>query len=817
MKKIVSFLVASFILYGATAQTVLLDEGFENGLPTGWVVVDNDGDGFNWEISSGNFVANTGTYCIVSASYDMETNNPLTPDNYLITSAIAIPTGGAELSWYVTGQDQSYYAEKYEIRVSTTGQTAADFSASPIFSETVQTGQNYQFKEVSLSAYAGQTIYIAFIHTDITDMFYLNIDDIKVTANPTDPTIIAGRNQLDFGIVPNATSSQSQTVNIKTYNLTSPVIATTTTPFEVSADNITFGTSATLSKDTFYVRYSPTVAGTQSSIVVLSSTGAVNDTINVSGESKVCNIISSFPYEYGFERDQGEHICWQTIDANNDAQYGFGEFTFMDYEEGDGIAACFHPLDSISPSSDDWLISPVVSINTDLEASFDYLIGMLPQLFSIWVIHEDSTYTDARLLVPTKTVMNTEYETAVIDLRNLRGNYRIAINVETPIYLALTGMANYFYFVIDNFKVKEAIPSLTSTQSTLNLGDVAMGNTAETTLTFSAVNVPEAINITANAPFEVSYDGGAFSNSIQIQGEAELNYSKELNIRINGTSVGTFNGVLRISSANVEDTLKIALTSKVVDCSGVVTLPYTEGFENAWLPSACWSNLDVDNDGNFWGKHTVNTDAHSGSACASSYSSLDSTSLSPNNYLITPKLRIPAQGATLSYWVAAQNASKPQESYIVRVSTTGNAASDFSTVIKSDMLNRAQWVNASVSLNQFAGQDIYIAFIHTNVTNQSMLKLDDISITAGVGIAELPLDDSSISIHPNPAKEILNISASSAIDQVEIYSISGQLVYSSQANNQNLTINTSDYAQGLYIVKIYTEEGFATKKISIVK
>ena len=50
MKKILSLIVVFLtLIFGGNAQ-YLLQEGFETGiLSTGWITVDADGDGYNWE------------------------------------------------------------------------------------------------------------------------------------------------------------------------------------------------------------------------------------------------------------------------------------------------------------------------------------------------------------------------------------------------------------------------------------------------------------------------------------------------------------------------------------------------------------------------------------------------------------------------------------------------------------------------------------------------------------------------------------------------------------------------------------------------
>ncbi len=200
---------------GGGGQTEDFYEGFEAGtIPTGWTVYDVDGDTYNWENTAVNysgFTAHTGLYCMTSASY-VNYVGPLTPNNWLVTPGIKV-TANSELKFWVSGQDPNYAAEKYYVKVSTTGNTPADFG-SAIFTG-VATG-SYEEKVVNLSSYAGQTIYIAFQHTDVTDQFYLNLDDVTVTNTETRSAytvpVTAGISQA----IPFRTSGMSETeINAK--------------------------------------------------------------------------------------------------------------------------------------------------------------------------------------------------------------------------------------------------------------------------------------------------------------------------------------------------------------------------------------------------------------------------------------------------------------------------------------------------------------------------------------------------------------------------------------------------------------------------
>lgn len=161
-----------------TITTFPWTEDFEDDISECWTVYDNDGDGDNWFLSEG--YSHMGSTSAFSASYDPN-YGPLTPDNWLISPAISLPSGSnMQLSWYAKGLDASDFAEYYSVYVSTTGNTPDDFTTAIYSGTTTSTWVN---QNVSLSAYAGHTVYIAFRHYNCTDMYYLDLDDILIAQN----------------------------------------------------------------------------------------------------------------------------------------------------------------------------------------------------------------------------------------------------------------------------------------------------------------------------------------------------------------------------------------------------------------------------------------------------------------------------------------------------------------------------------------------------------------------------------------------------------------------------------------------------------
>ncbi len=154
-------------------------EGFETGvIAPDWNVVDADSDGHNWGVW-GAFV-HSGMYSLASFSYD-NNSGALTPDNWIISPAIALGDNPA-LTFYMGASDSNWYQEHFELRVSTVDQDTANFTAT-LLDETLGEDAAGQFAmyTVDLSAYANQTIYLAWLHNNVTDMYNITLDDIKVT------------------------------------------------------------------------------------------------------------------------------------------------------------------------------------------------------------------------------------------------------------------------------------------------------------------------------------------------------------------------------------------------------------------------------------------------------------------------------------------------------------------------------------------------------------------------------------------------------------------------------------------------------------
>ena len=88
-------------------------------------------------------------------------------------------------------------------------------------------------------------------------------------------------------------------------------------------------------------------------------------------------------------------------------------------------------------------------------------------------------------------------------------------------------------------------------------------------------------------------------------------------------------------------------------------------------------------------------------------------------------------------------------------------------------------------------------------------------IATGIENPEL---SSEISVYPNPARDLLNISSGSDITHVTIMNYVGQVVHNQKVVEDNqVQLNVAGYESGVYMVKVETTSGIRVTKVTITR
>ena len=165
MKKLLLFFMSlfTFLSYGQ------LSEGFENVTfpPPGWVVTDN-GIGTVQSWARNTTFPNVWTIGVGSASSNREAAVPGLAQDWLITPQVTVPADG-QVRFFARSASNGEQGSIYKVLLSTTTQNIAAFTTTlATYTELDIINATMAQKIILLDAYAGQNVYIAFVH-EVTD------------------------------------------------------------------------------------------------------------------------------------------------------------------------------------------------------------------------------------------------------------------------------------------------------------------------------------------------------------------------------------------------------------------------------------------------------------------------------------------------------------------------------------------------------------------------------------------------------------------------------------------------------------------------
>ena len=601
-------------------------EDFESGRGD-WTVIDQDNDGFTWELGAtlgGTWGTHSGNECILSGSYDNDNGVALTPDNWLVSSQIQLPATATDfvLSWYDAAQDPDYAGEHYSVYIATSNTVAAFTATTAVFSTTLTTDA-WTKRTVDLSAYAGQTIYVAFRHHNCTDMFYMKLDDIRV-GGPEAPTVsINVPAMAESGTLVDLSASVSGATSFQwTLNGATPATATT---YDVQATWATPGTYTVVATAT-------------------NSVGTASDSATI--DIYYCATIDSFPYTANLAAGLG---CWNNRSDSTEGTgwIPVGEIDGLDEGSVASISAqSFMGLFMLDIPVDNWLTSPQIDVPATGEYELSWNVKPFDPNFagdnySVYAIVGDQTtllYTEtlsSSMTTPLSSM--TTWQHRIVSLSAYAGqSIRIAFRHHNS--------AGGYVIMLDQISI-----------TTLSAPYVTLQAPA-----YAKVNQPVAF--TANS-------GNADSYAWTVDGAAVTETSNTLTHTF--TTTGTHN--VEVVATNTIGSTTASATVEVIECNAITSIPYTEGFEDQIL---CWDSVSMDpaNDA-FFG--IVSADeagvaAHSGNNVFQFSSYADANDY--NQYLITPEISIAEGSVAVKFWYRGYNEA---DAFRVLYSTTGNQPADF--------------------------------------------------------------------------------------------------------------------------------------------
>ena len=236
------------------------------------------------------------------------------------------------------------------------------------------------------------------------------------------------------------------------------------------------------------------------------------------------------------------------------------------------------------------------------------------------------------------------------------------------------------------------------------------------------------------------------------------------------------------------------------------TCPYYTGFDTADQLSG-WTNS-----GNSaaYGLGTVASQAHSPSQF---WIFNTNTTAVSNNWLYSPPFLLQQnESVAVSFWTRCLTS----RSLRLTVGNNNNSAAQTTQIWANPALlattyaeqTAPAFVAPTAGIYYFAFNDISAAAATTT------MRLDTVNFTSVI-LGTNDFLSSNFSVYPNPATNVINFfnDANAVVSIVEMADLNGRVVKSQKINATEGQISVSDLATGMYIMKITTDQGVATKKI----
>ena len=299
---------------------------------------------------------------------------------------------------------------------------------------------------------------------------------------------------------------------------------------------------------------------------------------------------------------------------------------------------------------------------------------------------------------------------------------------------------------------------------TINAGTFA------STITIKQPAAASVLELTCNSEFEVEFDEGCCcqggvtisfttnrdwsisTDAAWIHLDKESGKASETSIcvlaSIDNDSSAPRSATVTISVPGITRSVRIDQTVVPTEVPFVRTV-FFEDFEDQERIND-WTFIDRDNDGLMWNRY-VRTESsdyygiHSGDACLFSQSYFD-RALTPDNWVFTPAISLPANDCYVALWVSPQDPGYPIEHYGVYVTEVKPDTADPETTctmihqstltkgtpVKTEKVNvTTHELHIAKIPDTFNGKSVYIGFRHFNSTDQFKINLDDVSVTEG--------------------------------------------------------------------------------------
>ncbi|MBR3797551.1 MAG: PKD domain-containing protein [Bacteroidales bacterium] len=302
------------------------------------------------------------------------------------------------------------------------------------------------------------------------------------------------------------------------------------------------------------------------------------------------------------------------------------------------------------------------------------------------------------------------------------------------------------------------------------------------------------VNCGENKEFVITANEGYEIENVVVDGQSQgaiTSYTFE-NVTEAGHSIeATFNEIIVVPECNAVTNLTASVENYgiVLSWNSADNAISYDIYRNGERIATETNTSAIDLQGHEGDTYYIITNCANGGASEAS-ETITATAVPTCNAITNLTARVESYGIVLA-WEAAENAV----SYDIYCN--GNRISTASTT-------------SYIDLQGHEGDTYYII---TNCANGGTSDASESATAIVTGISEV---ETSIDIFPNPATDIVEISATQNITRIEVVSATGQIMHETEVNEESVSINVENLPSGTYFVRIFCNPNVIVKKLVVM-
>lgn len=381
-------------------------------------------------------------------------------------------------------------------------------------------------------------------------------------------------------------------------------------------------------------------------------------------EDTTC-IAQAVPFLEGFDKRSKTIDCWTILNNNGDDAFWKVSTSF---QAGDQAMSFLTGLDKIGAPvrfSDDWLISPKITLESSKIYKLSYFSKTSSSLLSggrgDFEVKLSTTGIDpnsfTHTLVDLKTIRHSSYIEDIVYIKGIGGDVNIGWHIE------YTGVNDVY---IDEVYIEEVgcvkplisgVKNIESDHATFYWED-NINDSWEYVLQKAGLGIPSVSGIMTNVK--------------------EVTLTKDVN-GANLVPNSKYEFYVRANCTNGENTEWRGPYEMFTLCSGSKQLPFSEGFETFSLENSCWRIIDGNSDDVKWDISTLGP--HSGT---SSMLFIGAAGKQHDEWLISPSFQLEQSKfykLTYNYKTKAGNVFNPSRGQFEVLLSKGGILNEDATVL----------------------------------------------------------------------------------------------------------------------------------------